>query len=533
MSIFELDIKGKTYEVEAPDMDTAIQAVQGSSSPTPESKTIEGFAGNAAESGKSYVKNTVSGLLHPIQTGKGLLNLFGGGLQKLGVLSPAGMVLKHLPGAEERDILADIVGEDYKNRYGSLEKLGNTLYKDPVNVLGDASIVLGGVGGILSKAGKVGTLGKIASVGQKISNAGAAIDPIQAAVKGVSAVAGAGKIAAKIGDAVDFNVDIFPKEAAEASNLDSMIKLTVDKALRPSVVGKGNSTQVNNYYKDANTAIKTIVANKEGLGLVDKNGKARLPENLGETLDAVSTTKKTIYQLYDGMKQESGEMGSTIDLKDLAQTVLEGVSGKEVGVLHPEVQNYALQKAIALDEAGTFTPAEAQRAIENMNVSLKSFMKNPDYSHAKKVIVDAAIANNLREALDATITKDVGQGYQALRNKYKALKTIEKDLSSRTTVDARKSPKGFFDLSDIFTSGDIQKAIVSLDPAALAAGLAKRKALQMFKDANDPNIMIKKMFQRLDAKAVRGEVKTIQPKIDKFSQKSILDQLQEIDKNVR
>ena len=167
-----------------------------------EKRTLGGFLGNVAKSGANLVKDTVSAAV----------NVFNPDLEKntvanigrlttgiVGHLDPTkgnqivdrvpglGMIQKKFGNQEDR---ATAVFDFYKDRYGGVENIKNSLYTDPVGVVADVGTVLTGVGGALkgggmaaSKLGSVERASQLASAGSKLSELGAAVDPIVATTK--------------------------------------------------------------------------------------------------------------------------------------------------------------------------------------------------------------------------------------------------------------------------------------------------------------------------------------------------------------
>jgi hypothetical protein len=142
----------------------------------PKKKTIGGFLGNVLSSGVRTVGDVAGAVLNPIETGKSVWNLGTGAAQLL------------LPGEQGNEQYARAVGDFYKNRYGSLENIGNTLYNDPVGAVMDASSVFGGSGSLLKGAGKVSKINSLTKAGTALSRAGDLIDPIAAVGRGVGKV---------------------------------------------------------------------------------------------------------------------------------------------------------------------------------------------------------------------------------------------------------------------------------------------------------------------------------------------------------
>lgn len=137
-------------------------------------------------SGQEYVGNLAQAVLHPIQTAQGLGNLALGGVQKL------------IPGTQPQEVYADALGDFVKQRYGSFDAARDTLKRDPVGVMADASMVLSGGAGAVSKLGTVANLPKLTTAGRVAGAAARAVDPLVATTQ---AARFAGRMPARVADA--------------------------------------------------------------------------------------------------------------------------------------------------------------------------------------------------------------------------------------------------------------------------------------------------------------------------------------------
>lgn len=126
-----------------------------------------GFLENVVESGKNFVSGMANAVVHPLDTAAGLGKIAAGTAQ---LVLPEGAT-----GLDDYTAYPKAVAEFYKNRYGSLDKAGHTLYTDPVGALADVASVAGGVGGALKLGGlaRAGSIaGKVAEFTDPISIAG-------------------------------------------------------------------------------------------------------------------------------------------------------------------------------------------------------------------------------------------------------------------------------------------------------------------------------------------------------------------------
>ena len=284
--------------------------------------------------------------------------------------------------------------------------------------------------------------------------------------------------------------------------LPNIVREGVMRGVKPAVGSIKNMAGFDKYLDEATRAVSAIYDNRQNLGLVDEAGEPieRLPESLKEFGDSIGATKEKVFKQYDALAQQAGEAGAVVDLKSIAEDILASLSEsrKVLKTVAPEALAYAEKRALALKRTGQFTSTEAQDAVKVLNRSLESFYKNPTYDTASKAVVDAGIANAMRKALDTAVERMTGSQYQVLRNIYKSLKTIEKDVARRTIVEARKGGKGLIDFSDIFSGAEIVRGIIRLDPGSVAAGATAKGIASFYKRINSPDRAIKMMFRKYD-----------------------------------
>jgi hypothetical protein len=116
---------------------------------------------NVPSSAMKTLGDIVGTLTHPIEAGKGLYNL-----------------------ATFDKNTWSALGTLLKDRYGSMEAFNKTLTEDPVGFASDLTSVLQPAGGLMSKAGQLGNLGKLAEAGKTVSSVGKAVDPFNALYQG-------------------------------------------------------------------------------------------------------------------------------------------------------------------------------------------------------------------------------------------------------------------------------------------------------------------------------------------------------------
>lgn len=154
------------------------QSAQGGLGAKPPS--IGGFAGNVLKSGGRLIGSTVNALVHPFKT-IGTLGKLGAG-----AVSNAGEALGLGGGETKSNHMFDQLAHEYGRRYG--KDLTKTLYEDPVGVLADLSVILGGAAGVAGKVGEVGKLGTVSEIGSKLGAVADATNPLTYAGKAVGKV---------------------------------------------------------------------------------------------------------------------------------------------------------------------------------------------------------------------------------------------------------------------------------------------------------------------------------------------------------
>lgn len=113
---------------------------------------------NIPDSAGNFLSGIAQVVSHPIDTASTLFDAAAGGLKNALPKSASDLLDKidYNPKATERAVnTANAVGNLYKNRYGSMEGLKETLATDPIGFAGDLSTILGGGSSLAAKAPKV------------------------------------------------------------------------------------------------------------------------------------------------------------------------------------------------------------------------------------------------------------------------------------------------------------------------------------------------------------------------------------------
>jgi hypothetical protein len=281
------------------------------------------------------------------------------------------------------------------------------------------------------------------------------------------------------------------------NKIANTIREGFEKGVRPSVVGKGNARQVEDYYGKAKTAVESIIGNKPSLQFTDEMGnlsRGRLPETLQEFSSSVDQTKRNLFSKYNDMLLGSNLRGRTVDLSNISKELSSFSSDPVVRMTGGGGINRANELSSEM-RGKQLTLVQAQDLLANLNNRTSAYLKNPSPDHVSTFAADLLAANNLRRALDTAVESS---GYMGLRTQYGSLREVEKEVTNRALVDARKNVKGLIDFTDIFTAAEVAKSLASMNPVSAtgAGAMAGMKAL--YKYLNNPNRIIKSMFSDVE-----------------------------------
>lgn len=292
------------------------------------------------------------------------------------------------------------------------------------------------------------------------------------------------------------------------ATLEKRIQEQFQKSVKPTIRGKENLGQVEKYKVNALDAVNVIAKNKNELKFTDDVGEVitgRTPESLKEFSEAITQTKEKVFKEYDALAKSAGEKGLQIDVAKLSNELDAVINDKALQLSNPEAVKYAEAVKERFGNAGPLTAEEAQNVIKNYNNSLQAFYRNPTPEGLTRNAVDALMVNQVRKSLDEGIEGLTGKQYQALKNQYGSLRTIEKDVLNATLRDARRNTAGLIDFTDIFTGGQLVTSLASGNVAGVAGAATQSGIKSLYKYINNPNTQIKKMFETADKLNARSQ----------------------------
>jgi hypothetical protein len=349
--------------------------------PTQDSAAIQ-ILKNIPGSAKRFAGGIAQSVMHPLDTAGGLVDAAAGGLRNV---TPTGLrdfidSIDPSPEAAQRATnTADAVGSFYKDRYGGLSNLKNTVVSDPVGAAADLSTVLG-AGGLLTGS-------KVLSTASRLTNP---ITPALAVAKPIANAAG-NAIAGVVGELGTHTGIRSIKSAFNAGKTGGV---------------NGESFQAN---MRGNVPMDEVLsAAKQALGnMSDARGSEYAINKVGW---AASTKQipfepiaKRFYDTVQTLKQDGHWKVSESELAPLkeAADVLDEFARDPR--MHTPVGFDAMKQRIQSIYPESPKHAQAQRVITATTNSIKSAIVNesPDYAQA---MADFAKSKSLQTEIERALS---------------------------------------------------------------------------------------------------------------------------------
>ena len=397
----------------------------------PAERTVGGFLGNVGPSGQKMLGGLVQAVAHPIDTAKGVLDVGAGALQNALPKALVDFVNKSqspeaLAAGQKAIEVANAVGGDLKQKYGSFEALTNTLYTDPIGAAADLSLLFTGGGGALraganvaEKAGvSAAALNAPRAVASAVQKGGNLIDPLRPVIYGASLPF---RLGAKGTGAVR-NM-LAPKEAALIAaaegqgqdivnalrNYDDMVA-----GVRPTagavVAGQMPATKYAALQRDLAEELSTpyykrnqenVAARGEALGTIAQDeaalkaaeaARTRVSKPLYEAADLGVADVKPVMPVLDKLIKDNP--GNPELLKELKQ-IRTGLIDGETGALRTD----GAQVSSVIDGIKTALSKEENKNIKSKLKDVREMLVDavPGYRAAQEAFAEASKPVNIMQ----------------------------------------------------------------------------------------------------------------------------------------
>lgn len=305
-----------------------------------------------------------------------------------------------------------------------------------------------------------------------------------------------GALSGTLGTGADIVRSLIPKTVRE--NVSRVLKNTGSKKL--------GQISTNKDIDNAVGAFDTIRRNSPNIIVKDINDVEKVFEPKKATFfelpQALKQTKDAIYKEYTDIASKAGDDGVSFGQKEF--TELENALSKyEQKGYTPAFASKARQLKEALYKYGTYdpkdgvvyfnktSPLDVQELIQNVNLDA-----NP-LSDKAGAQVATDFSAKIRELLDSKIEKSGNPEYQAIRNKYSQLKSVEKDVVQRYKEVLRKANANP-NIIDGIASLDAIMGIIQLEPTNIVRAGVIGALKKGFGYLRDPEVNLRRAFDILE-----------------------------------
>ena len=176
-------------------------------------------------------------------------------------------------------------------------------------------------------------------------------------------------------------------------------------------------------------ALKTMSDNMKNVKL--ESGE-EVPKNRWDLAQTLKQTKTAIYEQYNKLSLDASEGGAEIDMRPVVKKAYEDTIkklGEDTLKANPQLLNAIKQEAMNELKIGKTNPTRAQVHMQSLNDDVKASYNSGNAVHYSVIDFKRSLLNHLNEATETSIEDALNKsGYGALRDKYAALKSTEKEI---------------------------------------------------------------------------------------------------------
>ena len=400
---------GEKYKITAPDNATQDQVMSyaqkqfgqenvianNQQTKQPESYSTLGAIGTGATnlipSTYNVAKSAVQSIAHPANTLEGLIQLTSGAISKALPESVMKYAIPEKRQASEK--VANAVGKEYGDKYGSYEGFKRAVAEDPAGVLADISTVVGGGGALLKGAAEGSKVSKLANILNKTSEVTNPLKPVELASN--AALTGTGNL---LSGALGVTTGVGGDTVKAAYNAGK----TGNQSFWNNLTKKADPTEVLDIAQNALSNMKMEKNNAYRSGMVDvSNDKSilsfdNIDNGLKNALDKMSFKgeAKNDYAL-EKISKAKNEINKWKNLDPAEYHTPEGIDALK-------------QRIGGILESIPYEEKTARGAVQEVYNSVRKSITDqaPSYD---KVMKDYGEASDLVSQIQKTLSLPVGQ----------------------------------------------------------------------------------------------------------------------------
>lgn len=344
--------------------------------PMPYSEVIPQAIKNTPRSALNYANTVGQAFLHPIETANAVGNVALGTVEKL------------VPGEQDAEKYADAVGAAFKHRFLTEQGFRETLAKDPVSLLGDASSIFLTGGALLRGAGTAASSAPVAKAGETLSKIGRVSDPVNMAQQGAASAY------TKMSNA-------FPKTSPEGLVMSALKKSPLSSSLTPAEQLQNAQTVLREKTPVSRSGLEKLT---ERMSFYDSEID-RLVTEAANTGDTIPKTR--LAQALEDMKDPSGKWALS-DKPDAYFKLIDNQI-KRINALPDNVPVAYVQRLKTNLQGIAKYDAKSNKSIQQDIVKTYASAARQaladKYPALAEVNATDAAAHRLKKALDGAVTR--------------------------------------------------------------------------------------------------------------------------------
>ena len=287
----------------------------------------------------------------------------------------------------------------------------------------------------------------------------------------------------------------------DGNTVDRALVSRYRRAVRPGFPDRRSFKGMDAQDHNITTAADAIIENRDSLLLTNAKdlplSPGTMPSTLREFSQSIDQLKSRIYDQYDNLAMQRGGAGVRVPLQPAAARLRQLAMEPQISDRPGSLQRDLIQQAELWEQAGSYTPKQAQNVVQTMNRELETTIRNPSDMTSTKNTAMADALGVLRETLNNTVDAGLTEPqYRNLRIQHGALTSIEKHVANAMKADAARTPGG---LAAYITSAafwiNAAHGVVTMDPRAIPRAVTIAGAAEVFKRLHNPNRAVKLLFR--------------------------------------